>query len=648
MPFEWAFLMDAIQAERDQGITIDTTQIWFKTAQRPYVIIDAPGHKEFLKNMVTGAASAEAALLLIDAARGRAGAVAPPRLPAAPAGRRPGGGAGQQDGPGRLLGRPLRPGGRGLPRLSQRPRRRRPPASCRSRPARATTCVERTAAHALVPGPDRGRGAGRLPLQARRRPTGRCACRCRTSTSSTSAGSSPAGSRAGALAVGDEVIFSPSNKTARITTIEAWNVPEQPTRPRPGRASASRSTSRSSSSAARSMSHRRARADREQRVQGAAVLARPQAARGRQHLHAEARHARGAGHGRGDRARDRHLGPVEQAAPSGSSATAPARWCCAPSACWRSTSTWPNPITGRFVLVEDYLPVGGGIVSMEGYPDQRQLVTVRSTNITAVGHARHPRGPRRAQRPQGRRAVVHRPVAAPASRPWRWRSSASCSPRATVYVLDGDNVRGGLNANLGFSPEDRAENIRRVGEVAALFADAGCLVDQLVHLALPRRPRAGARRGARTRFHEIYVKASLEACEERDPKGLYKRRAQGRDQGIHRHRSPYEAPEHRRAGGADRRAADRGVPGRADPLRRRTLPGLRRPVSRRARALARARRALAAGWRRGYAPAPAVPRSGQLPEPAGPVRAETHLVQAPDSLLRARERIVDPAEALGE
>ena len=70
MPFEWAFLMDAIQAERDQGITIDTTQIWFRTKKRPYVIIDAPGHKEFLKNMVTGAASSEAALLLIDAHEG--------------------------------------------------------------------------------------------------------------------------------------------------------------------------------------------------------------------------------------------------------------------------------------------------------------------------------------------------------------------------------------------------------------------------------------------------------------------------------------------------------------------------------------------------------------------------------------------------
>ncbi|HXJ74077.1 MAG TPA: GTP-binding protein, partial [Candidatus Dormibacteraeota bacterium] len=70
VPFEWANLMDALQSERDQNITIDTAQIWFQTPKRQYVIIDAPGHKEFLKNMVTGAANAEAALLLIDAHEG--------------------------------------------------------------------------------------------------------------------------------------------------------------------------------------------------------------------------------------------------------------------------------------------------------------------------------------------------------------------------------------------------------------------------------------------------------------------------------------------------------------------------------------------------------------------------------------------------
>src|SRR5438067_10557255 len=70
VPFEWANLMDSLQAERDQNITIDTSQIWFHTPKRQYVIIDAPGHKEILKNMITGAANAEAALLLIDANEG--------------------------------------------------------------------------------------------------------------------------------------------------------------------------------------------------------------------------------------------------------------------------------------------------------------------------------------------------------------------------------------------------------------------------------------------------------------------------------------------------------------------------------------------------------------------------------------------------
>ncbi|MDP6515388.1 MAG: GTP-binding protein, partial [Alphaproteobacteria bacterium] len=70
MPFEWGFLTDALQGERNQGVTIDAAHIWFKSPLRDYVIIDAPGHKEFLRNMITGAAQADAALLLIDAAEG--------------------------------------------------------------------------------------------------------------------------------------------------------------------------------------------------------------------------------------------------------------------------------------------------------------------------------------------------------------------------------------------------------------------------------------------------------------------------------------------------------------------------------------------------------------------------------------------------
>lgn len=70
MPFEWAFLMDSLKAERDQGITIDTSQIWFRHDAREYVLIDAPGHREFIRNMVTGASNADAALLMIDADQG--------------------------------------------------------------------------------------------------------------------------------------------------------------------------------------------------------------------------------------------------------------------------------------------------------------------------------------------------------------------------------------------------------------------------------------------------------------------------------------------------------------------------------------------------------------------------------------------------
>jgi adenylyl-sulfate kinase len=112
-----------------------------------------------------------------------------------------------------------------------------------------------------------------------------------------------------------------------------------------------------------------------------------------------------------------------------------------------------------------------------------------------------------------------------------------------AFVLDGDNVRHGLCADLAFSQADRDENIRRVGEVAALFAEAGVLA--IVSFISPyraARERARQRVGA-DRFALVFLDASLEVCEARDPKGLYRRARAGEIQGFTGISAPYEPPE---------------------------------------------------------------------------------------------------------
>lgn len=110
-----------------------------------------------------------------------------------------------------------------------------------------------------------------------------------------------------------------------------------------------------------------------------------------------------------------------------------------------------------------------------------------------------------------------------------------------AYVLDGDNIRRGLSRDLGFSSKDRSENIRRIGEVAALFADAGVVV--LTALISPyRADRERARLAAGERFVEVYVQAGLDTCERRDPKGLYKKARAGLVSDFTGVSSPYEPP----------------------------------------------------------------------------------------------------------
>ena len=112
-----------------------------------------------------------------------------------------------------------------------------------------------------------------------------------------------------------------------------------------------------------------------------------------------------------------------------------------------------------------------------------------------------------------------------------------------TYVLDGDNIRHGLNKNLGFSPEDREENIRRIGEVAKLFVDAG-VITTTAFISPYRKDRDKVREILEDgRFIEVFVDCPLEVCENRDPKGLYKKARAGEIKGFTGIDAPYEIPE---------------------------------------------------------------------------------------------------------
>jgi bifunctional enzyme CysN/CysC len=196
---------------------------------------------------------------------------------------------------------------------------------------------------------------------------------------------------------------------------------------------------------------------------------------------------------------------------------------------------------GRVVIYDGYDIAGGGTVSMDGYPDQRSSAQPKSENIFRVAHLMS--GDSRALR-KGHYGGVF------------WFTGLSGAGKTTTamaveqalfergyhsYVLDGDNVRHGLNNDLGFSPEDRVENIRRVGEVAALMADAGLIVIT-AFISPYQADRDRARVAAKTAFHEIYVRADLKTCEDRDVKGLYKKARAGKISDFTGINSPYEAP----------------------------------------------------------------------------------------------------------
>jgi adenylyl-sulfate kinase len=113
--------------------------------------------------------------------------------------------------------------------------------------------------------------------------------------------------------------------------------------------------------------------------------------------------------------------------------------------------------------------------------------------------------------------------------------------RIQAYVLDGDNIRQGLSSDLGFSPSERSENLRRVAEVAKVMADAG-LVCIAAFISPLRADRAMARAINGSDFHEVHVKASLATCESRDPKGLYRKARSGLIAEFSGVTAPYEPP----------------------------------------------------------------------------------------------------------
>lgn len=539
MAFEWAFLMDALQAERDQGITIDTSQIWFKTDKRDYVIIDAPGHKEFLKNMVTGAASADAAVLVIDAHEGiqeqskrhgyllhllgvRQVAIAVNKMDLVDF----------DEAKFAAIERDFRAylGGIGVTPTFMIPVSARDGDNIYNRSARAPwyngpTVVEALDSFVEVTRPvDQ---ALRFPVQDVYKFDERRIIAGRIET--------------GRLRVGDKLLFSPSNKTARVRSIEAWSTPAIPLEAIAGQSIGVTLDEQIFVERGEIISHED-NPPIETDVFGARLFWL-----GRKPLRVGSRYKMKLGTSEVPV----QVQEIRKVIDTGDLSTA------AGDAVERNSVAEVilrarrlvaldnyNDIarTGRFVLIDDYDIAGGGVISMEGYADQRKLVTLASTNIQRVEH--RVTTARREARNGHAGGVI-------------WLTGLSGAGKSTLaielenrlfdlgyqaYVLDGDNIRHGLNANLGFSPEDRAENIRRVGEVSALFCRTG-MIAITAFISPYRSDRERARAAAGDSFHEIYVKADVETCESRDPKGLYKKARAGEIKDFTGISAPYEAPE---------------------------------------------------------------------------------------------------------
>lgn len=539
MPFEWSFLMDALQTERDQGITIDTTQIWLRTPSRDVVIIDAPGHKEFLKNMITGAAQADAALLLIDAKEGIRE---------------------QSRRHGYLL---HLLGVRQIAVLVNKMDRveydeavfRRieaeytaylesvgvTPSCFIPISARDGDCIAGASAQmpwyrgesvtAMLERFEVAVAADHLPLRfpiqdvykfdERRILAGRI--------------------ESGRLRVGDTLVFSPSHARARVASIEAW--------PGAGPQEAAAGQSVGITLDTQIFVERGQVASLEEK---APVITNYFRARlfwlGHKPLEMEKRYKIKLATAV-MMAEIRSIAHVIDADTLAQVKADRVERGQVAEVVFRTRGLVAvddfndNPRLGRFVIQQDHDVAGGGIISLEGVFDQRQAQsqTVKSTNIFDVDFG--VTGQQRAIMNGHMGGIL-------------WLTGLSGSGKSTlarqlqkrlfdkgyhVFALDGDNIRRGLCRDLGFSPSDRKENIRRAGETAALFAQAGTIV--ICSFISPyREDRRLVRAIAPEYFHNIYVRASLETCEKRDTKGLYRKAREGKIPEFTGISAPYEEP----------------------------------------------------------------------------------------------------------
>ncbi len=540
MEFEFAFLLDALLEEQKQNVTIDTTQIPFRTARRRYAIIDAPGHKEFLKNMITGASSADAAILVIGANEGvREQSRRHAYLL-------------------NLLGikqiivvvnkmdlvdfsearfHEIESEYRKF--LSELGLEARAfiPASARQgeNVARATMKMKWYCGASVLEALDllepRASDVD-LPLRfciqdvyrfdERRIIAGRI--------------------ETGTLRVGDQLVFSPANKSSVVATIERWNAPPN------GPAVAGDSVGITLSE--QIFVERGYVASRENETPIET-----------NRFHADlfwiVREPLRVGHFYDLRVATQdvkcQIVSIEQIMDSSTlEMKSDGREQLERNEIGRLTIQTRGPLVidnhdhipnlGRFVIVDDGRIRGGGTILGGVYTDRK---AAKSKNIFWTEGKITAR--QRAMRSGHHGAVI-------------WLTGLSGAGKSTIaqalerelfhramhtYVLDGDNIRHGLNSNLGFSPEDREENIRRVSEVAKLMADAGAVV--ITAFISPyrmdrRRAREIALEG-NAEFIEVFVEAPLEVCETRDPKSLYKKARAGEIRDFTGIGAPYEAPE---------------------------------------------------------------------------------------------------------